>query len=131
MALDMNTMSKGEVWINGESIGRYWSQYKASGKCGECSYAGLQTATRCLRNCGQASQRWYYENLLSCTIVCFLVFSCYISCFVRSVHMASIPVLGITCLCYIFVLHLVFHFTGTRNLYLRCHPVHITEKPIF
>ncbi|KAK6128023.1 hypothetical protein DH2020_038226 [Rehmannia glutinosa] len=30
LALDMNTMSKGQVWINGQSIGRYWNQYKAS-----------------------------------------------------------------------------------------------------
>ncbi|KAK6153598.1 hypothetical protein DH2020_013237 [Rehmannia glutinosa] len=40
LALDMNTMSKGQVWINGQSIGRYWNQYKASGKCGDCNYAG-------------------------------------------------------------------------------------------
>ncbi|KAH6781302.1 beta galactosidase 1 [Perilla frutescens var. frutescens] len=60
LALDMNTMSKGEAWINGESIGRYWNEYKAAGNCSECSYAGWFTETKCLRNCGQASQRWYH-----------------------------------------------------------------------
>ncbi|KAK6148714.1 hypothetical protein DH2020_016239 [Rehmannia glutinosa] len=40
LALDMNTMSKGQVWINGQSIGRYWNQYKASGGCDACNYAG-------------------------------------------------------------------------------------------
>lgn len=60
LALDMNAMSKGQVWINGESIGRYWNQYKASGNCGECNYAGWFSEKKCLRNCGEASQRWYH-----------------------------------------------------------------------
>ncbi|KAK1359041.1 hypothetical protein POM88_043515 [Heracleum sosnowskyi] len=34
LALDMNTMSKGQVWITGQSIKQYWPTYKASGlKC--------------------------------------------------------------------------------------------------
>ncbi|KZV31821.1 hypothetical protein F511_25934 [Dorcoceras hygrometricum] len=42
LAIDMNTMSKGQVWINGQSIGRYWNQYKASGSnCGACNYSGV------------------------------------------------------------------------------------------
>ncbi|XP_042036628.1 beta-galactosidase 1-like [Salvia splendens] len=60
LALDLNTMSKGQIWINGESIGRYWNQYKASGSCGECNYAGWFNEKKCLRNCGEASQRWYH-----------------------------------------------------------------------
>ncbi|XLS58500.1 hypothetical protein HN51_008255 [Arachis hypogaea] len=27
LALDMERMGKGQVWINGESIGRYWMTY--------------------------------------------------------------------------------------------------------
>ncbi|KAL8522510.1 hypothetical protein ACS0TY_012614 [Phlomoides rotata] len=60
LALDMNTMSKGQVWINGQSIGRYWNQYKASGNCGACNYAGWFNEKKCLKNCGEASQRWYH-----------------------------------------------------------------------
>ncbi|XP_075493962.1 beta-galactosidase [Primulina tabacum] len=60
LALDMDTMSKGQVWINGQSIGRYWNEYKASGNCGVCNYAGWFNEKKCLRNCGEASQRWYH-----------------------------------------------------------------------
>ncbi|CAH9076874.1 unnamed protein product [Cuscuta europaea] len=60
LALDMNTMGKGQVWINGESIGRYWPAYKASGACGSCSYTGWFTEKKCVRGCGGPSQRWYH-----------------------------------------------------------------------
>ncbi|KAH6790117.1 beta galactosidase 1 [Perilla frutescens var. frutescens] len=60
LALDMNTMSKGQVWINGQSIGRYWNQYKASSGCTPCNYTGWFTEKKCLSNCGEASQRWYH-----------------------------------------------------------------------
>ena len=58
LALDMNTMSKGQVWINGQSIGRYWTQYKASNGCTPCNYTGWFTEKKCLTNCGEASQKW-------------------------------------------------------------------------
>ncbi|CAG7892408.1 unnamed protein product, partial [Brassica rapa] len=60
LAVDMNTMGKGQVWINGRNIGRHWAAYKARGNCGRCNYAGEFTATKCLSNCGEASQRWYH-----------------------------------------------------------------------
>ncbi|KAJ7951636.1 Beta-galactosidase [Quillaja saponaria] len=60
LALDMNSMGKGQVWINGQNIGRHWPAYKASGACGDCSYAGTFSEKKCLRNCGEASQRWYH-----------------------------------------------------------------------
>ncbi|KAL8466156.1 hypothetical protein ACS0TY_035314 [Phlomoides rotata] len=60
LALDMNTMSKGQVWINGQSIGRYWNQYKASGECAPCNYTGLFNEKKCLSNCNESSQRWYH-----------------------------------------------------------------------
>ncbi|MED6209050.1 hypothetical protein PIB30_050904 [Stylosanthes scabra] len=49
-------MGKGEIWINGQSIGRHWPGYKAGGSCGACNYAGTFTQT----NYGQPSQRWYH-----------------------------------------------------------------------
>ncbi|XP_010448319.1 PREDICTED: beta-galactosidase 12-like isoform X1 [Camelina sativa] len=60
LALDMNSMGKGQIWINGQNIGRHWPAYTARGKCERCSYAGTFTEKKCLSNCGQASQRWYH-----------------------------------------------------------------------
>ncbi|XP_022147711.1 beta-galactosidase-like isoform X2 [Momordica charantia] len=60
LALDMSSMGKGQIWINGRSIGRYWPAYAASGSCGKCSYAGIFTEKKCLSNCGQPSQKWYH-----------------------------------------------------------------------
>ena len=58
LALDMNTMGKGEIWINGNSIGRHWPGNKAFGTCQQCSYAGFFYENKCLYGCGQPSQRW-------------------------------------------------------------------------
>ncbi|KAH7565478.1 hypothetical protein ACOSP7_020134 [Xanthoceras sorbifolium] len=60
LALDMGSMGKGQVWINGQSVGRYWPAYKATGTCGYCSYTGTYNEKKCLSNCGEASQRWYH-----------------------------------------------------------------------
>ncbi|WJX91005.1 hypothetical protein P8452_72843 [Trifolium repens] len=60
LALDMSSMGKGQVWINGRNIGRHWPGYIARGKCGDCYYAGTYTETKCLTNCGQPSQKWYH-----------------------------------------------------------------------
>ncbi|KAI8553533.1 hypothetical protein RHMOL_Rhmol05G0023700 [Rhododendron molle] len=60
LALDMSSMGKGQVWINGESIGRHWPGYIARGNCGSCSYAGTFNEKKCLSNCGESSQRWYH-----------------------------------------------------------------------
>ncbi|XP_010049746.2 beta-galactosidase [Eucalyptus grandis] len=60
LALDMNSMGKGEIWINGQSIGRHWPAYTARGSCGSCSYAGTFDENKCRSGCGQASQRWYH-----------------------------------------------------------------------
>ncbi|TKY72795.1 Beta-galactosidase protein [Spatholobus suberectus] len=60
LALDMSSMGKGEVWINGQSIGRHWPGYIAHGSCNQCNYAGYYTDKKCRTNCGQPSQRWYH-----------------------------------------------------------------------
>lgn len=60
VALDMSSMGKGEIWINGEGVGRHWAAYTAHGSCGQCSYAGTYSETKCQTNCGQPSQRWYH-----------------------------------------------------------------------
>ncbi|KAH7657473.1 Beta-galactosidase protein [Dioscorea alata] len=60
LALDMGSMGKGQIWINGRSIGRYWPSYKASGSCGSCDYRGTYNEKKCQSNCGESSQRWYH-----------------------------------------------------------------------
>lgn len=65
LALDMNTMGKGLIWINGRSIGRYWPGYKvtqdhSSSKCTVCDYVGRYNKMKCNTNCGESSQRWYH-----------------------------------------------------------------------
>ncbi|ESW26654.1 hypothetical protein PHAVU_003G137000 [Phaseolus vulgaris] len=60
LALDMISMGKGQVWINGRSIGRHWPGYIARGHCGECYYAGTYNDKKCRTNCGEPSQRWYH-----------------------------------------------------------------------
>ncbi|XP_022756439.1 beta-galactosidase-like [Durio zibethinus] len=60
LALDMKTMGKGEIWINGNSIGRHWPANKAFGTCNQCNYAGFFNENKCLYGCGQPSQRWYH-----------------------------------------------------------------------
>ncbi|XP_038716273.1 beta-galactosidase 5-like [Tripterygium wilfordii] len=59
LALDMRSMGKGQVWINGQSIGRYWMAY-AKGDCSSCSYSGTFRSSECQFGCGQPTQQWYH-----------------------------------------------------------------------
>ncbi|KAI3802855.1 hypothetical protein L1987_31000 [Smallanthus sonchifolius] len=58
LALDMNGMGKGQIWVNGEGVGRYWPANKAHGNCDKCSYTGIYNENKCNRYCGDPSQRW-------------------------------------------------------------------------
>ncbi|GLT79074.1 hypothetical protein SLA2020_505820 [Shorea laevis] len=60
LALDMSGMGKGQIWINGQSIGRHWPGYIAHGNCGACNYAGTYDDKKCRTNCGEPSQKWYH-----------------------------------------------------------------------
>ncbi|XP_060960877.1 beta-galactosidase 1 isoform X2 [Cannabis sativa] len=61
LALDMSSMGKGQIWINGQSIGRYWATYNATGSCNnKCRYSGTYHEKKCLVGCGEASQKWYH-----------------------------------------------------------------------
>ncbi|KAB2077077.1 hypothetical protein ES319_A06G079200v1 [Gossypium barbadense] len=60
LGLDMSSMGKGQVWINGQSIGRHWPGYIAHGNCDACDYSGTYSDQKCRTNCGQPSQRWYH-----------------------------------------------------------------------
>ncbi|KAK1391740.1 hypothetical protein POM88_010796 [Heracleum sosnowskyi] len=46
LALDLRCMGKGQAWINGQSIERYWMAY-AKGNCGVCKYSGTYRAPKC------------------------------------------------------------------------------------
>ncbi|XP_059647641.1 beta-galactosidase 3-like [Cornus florida] len=59
LALDMTGMSKGQAWINGQSIGRYWMVY-ANGDCSDCNYAGTYRQAKCQSGCDQPTQKWYH-----------------------------------------------------------------------
>ncbi|XP_052881334.1 beta-galactosidase 5-like [Gossypium arboreum] len=59
LALDMSGMGKGQVWINGESIGRYWT-VSVNGNCTGCSYVGAFRQTKCHFGCGGPTQQWYH-----------------------------------------------------------------------
>jgi hypothetical protein len=61
LGLDLSSMGKGQAWVNGQSIGRYWPSYLAEGVCSDgCSYEGTYRPHKCDTNCGQSSQRWYH-----------------------------------------------------------------------
>ncbi|VFQ98096.1 unnamed protein product [Cuscuta campestris] len=62
LAIDFRGMGKGEAWVNGQSIGRYWPKYAApsTGCTDTCDYRGAYSATKCLKNCGQPSQIYYH-----------------------------------------------------------------------
>ncbi|XP_030549547.1 beta-galactosidase 5-like isoform X1 [Rhodamnia argentea] len=59
LALDMGSMGKGQVWVNGQSLGRYWS-IRANGDCSGCSYSGTFRPIKCQFRCGQPTQQWYH-----------------------------------------------------------------------
>ncbi|GLT81831.1 hypothetical protein SLE2022_002610 [Rubroshorea leprosula] len=62
VALDFTGMGKGEAWINGQSIGRYWPTYISpkSGCTDSCNYRGAYNSDKCRKNCGKPSQELYH-----------------------------------------------------------------------
>ncbi|XP_051113238.1 beta-galactosidase 8 [Andrographis paniculata] len=62
VALDFTGMGKGQAWVNGQSIGRYWPTNIASGgSCTDsCNYRGPYKADKCLTNCGKPTQHIYH-----------------------------------------------------------------------
>ncbi|KAK7257723.1 hypothetical protein RIF29_31901 [Crotalaria pallida] len=62
VAIDFTGMGKGEAWVNGQSIGRYWpTDIAANGGCtNSCNYRGSYSSSKCLKNCGKPSQTLYH-----------------------------------------------------------------------
>ncbi|KAM4102132.1 hypothetical protein ACB094_05G200400 [Castanea mollissima] len=75
LALNLASMGKGQAWVNGQSIGRYWTAYlsPSTGCTDNCDYRGTFDPYKCLKDCGQPAQSLYHiprtwvhpgENLL-------------------------------------------------------------------
>ncbi|PKI51981.1 hypothetical protein CRG98_027633 [Punica granatum] len=62
VALDFTGMGKGEAWVNGQSIGRYWPTNISpnSGCTDSCNYRGAYNSDKCRKNCGKPSQQLYH-----------------------------------------------------------------------
>ncbi|KAK9937828.1 hypothetical protein M0R45_014596 [Rubus argutus] len=62
VVVDLRGLGKGHAWVNGQSIGRYWTSYNAdeNGCTATCDYRGTYSDKKCLTNCGKPSQRWYH-----------------------------------------------------------------------
>ncbi|KAJ9178139.1 hypothetical protein P3X46_010048 [Hevea brasiliensis] len=62
IAIDFTGMGKGEAWVNGQSIGRYWPTNVSpnSGCTDSCNYRGAYNSNKCLKNCAKPSQTLYH-----------------------------------------------------------------------
>ena len=62
VVVDLKGMGKGEAWVNGQSLGRYWPTFLApqTGCDATCDYRGGYKPEKCRTNCGLPTQRWYH-----------------------------------------------------------------------
>ncbi|MCD7464552.1 Beta-galactosidase 9 [Datura stramonium] len=61
VALDFSSMGKGQAWVNGHHIGRYWTLVAPNNGCGTtCDYRGAYHSDKCRTNCGGITQAWYH-----------------------------------------------------------------------
>ncbi|KAK1289663.1 Beta-galactosidase 8 [Acorus calamus] len=62
VAIDFTGMGKGEAWVNGQSIGRYWPTNIApsNGCTTTCNYRGGYSSSKCVSGCGKPSQNLYH-----------------------------------------------------------------------
>jgi len=61
VALDLGSMGKGQAWVNGHHIGRYWTKVAPKDGCQRtCDYRGPYNSHKCTRNCGKPTQIWYH-----------------------------------------------------------------------
>ncbi|KAL0358520.1 UNVERIFIED_CONTAM: Beta-galactosidase 9, partial [Sesamum angustifolium] len=60
VALDLSSMGKGQVWVNGHHIGRYWTLNAPKDGCQTCDYRGAYDSDKCVTNCGVPTQSWYH-----------------------------------------------------------------------
>lgn len=60
VGLDMKQMGKGQVWLNGEPVRRYWPRTSSiHDECtSKCNYRGKFMPNKCSTGCGEPTQRW-------------------------------------------------------------------------
>ncbi|XP_042514357.1 beta-galactosidase 9 [Macadamia integrifolia] len=61
VSLNLDSMGKGQAWVNGHSIGRFWSLVAPKNGCPTtCDYRGTFYDMKCATNCGKPTQSWYH-----------------------------------------------------------------------
>ncbi|XP_042518461.1 beta-galactosidase 9-like [Macadamia integrifolia] len=61
VSLNLESMGKGQAWVNGHNIGRYWSLVAPKDGCpNTCDYCGTFYAMKCATNCGRPTQSRYH-----------------------------------------------------------------------
>ncbi|KAG9443679.1 hypothetical protein H6P81_015019 [Aristolochia fimbriata] len=60
VVVDLQGMGKGQAWVNGQSIGRYWTSFISKSDCSACDYKGEYKPEKCRTDCGVPTQRWYH-----------------------------------------------------------------------
>ncbi|OAY67949.1 Beta-galactosidase 3 [Ananas comosus] len=62
IGLDMQYMGKGQAWLNGKAVGRYWPRKSSlHDQCtASCNYRGKFSPDKCRTGCGGPTQRWYH-----------------------------------------------------------------------
>ena len=61
-AIDLGSMSKGALWVNGHHLGRYWllTAVDSVNDCAPCMYARSYDENNCRTGCGEPSQQYYH-----------------------------------------------------------------------
>jgi hypothetical protein len=59
-AIRLNSMGRGQIWINGHFVGRYWNIKSPKGYCHKCNPVGRFEPYKCLTKCGEESQSLYH-----------------------------------------------------------------------
>ncbi|XP_031379437.1 beta-galactosidase 9 isoform X1 [Punica granatum] len=60
VALNLGSMGKGQAWVNGHHIGRYWNSVAPKDGCQKCDYWGPYHSEKCTTNCGKPTQTRYH-----------------------------------------------------------------------
>ncbi|KAL6185702.1 hypothetical protein ACLB2K_041829 [Fragaria x ananassa] len=60
VALNLGIMGKGQAWVNGHHIGRYWTLVAPKDGCQEIYYQEAYNSDKCSTNCGKPTQTWYH-----------------------------------------------------------------------
>jgi hypothetical protein len=61
VVIDLGSMGKGQAWVNGQHIGRYWTLAAPKDGCQDiCDYRGAYDSDKCTTNCGEPTQTRYH-----------------------------------------------------------------------